>query len=240
MSSRRPRVLCAGVYLAHRENTAEHLSRVFSASQCVDLVQRWIALKPADEEGRTDIPGTVAVVSEPMSKFALLNRLLADLASFDWVILCDDDVEVAEGFVDALIATAQRFDFALCQPARTHDSYADHYFVTQLSGLLARQTRFVEIGPVVCVRRDAVPLLLPFNDDCGMGWGLDFVWPVIMENGGLRMGIIDSVPVAHRIRKPMANYAHAEADREMAHTLAANRHLTYQQAFQIVEGYCGG
>jgi hypothetical protein len=239
MFDRRPRVLCAGVYLAERENTAEHISRVFARSQRVDLVQRWIALTPGGE-GRTDVSGTVAIVSEPTPKFALLNRLLTNLTVFDWIILCDDDIEVAEGFVDALIAMAQRFDFALCQPARTHDSYVDHYFVTQLSGLLARQTRFVEIGPIVCVRRDAAPLLLPFDDSCGMGWGLDFIWPVIMENAGMRLGIIDSVPVAHRLRKPTANYAHADADREMARTLAANQHLTYQEAFQIVEAYCDG
>jgi hypothetical protein len=240
MSSRRPRVLCAGVYLAQHENTAEHITRVFSRSKRVDVVQRWIALTTGAQEARTHVAGTVAIVSGPAPKFALLNRLLTDLTAFDWIILCDDDIEVSEGFVDALIMMAQRFDFALCQPARTHDSYVDHYFVTQLSGLLARQTRFVEIGPVVCIRRDAAPLLLPFNDNCCMGWGLDFIWPVIMENAGKRLGIIDSVPVAHRIRKPTTNYVHAEADREMTRTLAASPHLTYQQAFQIVEGYCNG
>jgi hypothetical protein len=224
MSSRRPKVLCAGVYLAHRENTANHISSVFSRSHRVDLVQRWIALT-GGHEGKIDIPGTVAVVSEPTPKFALINRLLTDLASFDWVILCDDDIEIADGFVDELIAMAHRFDFALCQPARTHDSYVDHHFVTRLSGLLARQTSFVEIGPIVCIRRDAVPLLLPFDHNCGMGWGL---------------GIVDAVPVAHRIRKPTANYAHADASREMSCLLAGKRHLTYHQAFQIVEAYCEG
>ena len=236
MSSRRPRVLCAGIYLADRENTAEHITRVFSRSQRVDLVQRWLALT-GGQGGRTDIPGTVGVVPEPTPKLTLINRLLTDVSAFDWVILCDDDIEVADGFVDALIAMAKRFDFALCQPARTHDSYVSHCFVARLSGLLARQTRFVEIGPLVCVRADAAPLLFPFNENCRMGWGLDFVWPVIIENAGLRMGIIDSVPVAHRMRKPITNYRHEDAHREMAWTLAANRHLTHQDAFQIVESF---
>jgi hypothetical protein len=240
MRSFRPRVLCVGIYLAHCENTAEHITRVFSDSQRVDVVQRWIALTVGGEGGKTDIPGTMAVVTEPTPKLALLNRMLTDLTAFDWVILCDDDIEVANGFIDALITMAQRFDFALCQPARTHDSYIDHFFVAQLSGVLARQTRFVEIGPLVCVRRDAAPLLLDFNANCGMGWGLDFVWPVTIENAGLRMGIIDCVPVAHRIRKPVANYMYESARREAAQTLAANRHLTRDQAFQIVEIFCDG
>jgi hypothetical protein len=236
-SGHRPKVLCAGIYLADLENTAEHIGRVFSGSQHVDVVQRWIALTRG-QGGQTDVPGTVAVVSESTSKFALLNRLLTDVTAFDWVILCDDDIEVANGFVDALISRAQRFDFALCQPARTHDSYVDHFFVARLSGLLARRTRFVEIGPVVCVRSDAAPLLFPFNENCGMGWGLDFVWPVIIEGAGLRMGIIDSVPVAHRIRKSTTNYVHENAHREMAWTLATNKHLSYQEAFQIIESFC--
>jgi hypothetical protein len=236
MSSRRPRVLCAGIYLAYRENTAEHITRVFSSSRRVDLVQRWIALT-GDQGGRIDILGTVDVVSGPMPKLPLLNRLLTDLTAFDWIILCDDDIEVADGFVDALIAMAERFDFALCQPARTHDSYVDHCFVARLSGLLARQTRFVEIGPLVCMRADAAPLVVPFNENCRMGWGLDFVWPVVFENAGLRMGIIDAVPVAHRIRRSTTSCMHADARRETAWTLAANRHLTHQDAFQIVESF---
>lgn len=237
LSRSRPRVLCAGIYLAHRENTAEHISRVFSDSQCVDVVQRWIGLT-VGQEGRTDIPGTVAVVSDATPKLALLNRLLTDVTEFDWIVLCDDDIEVSKGFVDALVGMAQRFEFALCQPARTHDSYVDHCFVARLSGLLARRTRFVEIGPVVCVRSDAASLLFPFDENCGMGWGLDFVWPVVIEGAGLRMGIIDSVPVAHRIRKSTTNYVHEIAHREMASTLAANKHLTHQEAFQIVESFC--
>jgi hypothetical protein len=236
MSNYGPRVLCVGIYLADHENTAAHITRIFSGSRRVDLVQRWLALT-SGKGGRTDIRGTVGVVSEPTPKLVLLNRLLTDRSAFDWVILSDDDIEVGDGFVDALIAMAERFDFALCQPARTHDSYVDHCFVARLSGLLGRQTRFVEIGPLVCMRADAVPLLLPFNEDCRMGWGLDFVWPIIIENAGLRMGIIDSVPIAHRIRKPTTNYRHEDAHREMAWTLATNRHLTHQDAFQIVESF---
>jgi hypothetical protein len=231
----RPRVLCAGIYLADRENTAQHVTDVLSRSRTIDVVQRWIALAPAG--GPADVAGTLAVVKQQVPKCPLLNQLLRDIDSFDWIFLIDDDIEIAEGFGDALIAVAAHLDFALFQPARTHDSYIDHPFVAQFTGLLARQTRFVEIGPVVGMRRDAARLLLPFDERSTMGWGLDFVWPARIEKAGLRMGIIDAVPVAHRLRKPTSGYHRAGALHEMARTLAGEPHLDASEAFSILQVY---
>jgi hypothetical protein len=235
MVERRPRVLCAGVYLADVENTARHVADVLARSRQVEVEQRWIGL--TTRNSKTDLPGTVATVTQSTPKCTLLNRLLDGFQQFDWVLFCDDDIEVAEGFADALIAVAQHLDFALLQPARTQDSYIDHPIVGQFPGLLARQTRFVEIGPVVCLRRDAASLLLPFSDQSSMGWGLDFVWPRIIENAGLRMGIIDAVPVAHRIRKPVAGYNYDSATAEEQRLLASEPHLKPMDAFQILQVY---
>jgi hypothetical protein len=235
MNDRRPRVLCAGVYLADVENTARHVTDVLSRSQSVAIEQRWIGL--TTKNNKTDVLGTVATVTQRTPKCVLLNRLLGDFQSFDWVLLCDDDIEIAEGFADALIAVAEHVDFALLQPARTEDSYIDHAIVAQFPGLLARQTRFVEIGPVVCLRRDAAALLLPFDEKNTMGWGLDFVWPQIIESAGLRMGIIDAVPVAHRIRPPVTGYNYETAVAESEALFAREPHLTAMEAFQVLRVY---
>jgi hypothetical protein len=229
----RPRVLFAGVYLADIENTAAHVTDVLSRSTHLDIEMRWIAL--TTKNAKTDVPGTVAVVRERTPKCVLINRLLEKFETFDWVILCDDDVEIAEGFADALIAMADYADFALLQPARTLDSYIDHPIVGQFPGLLARQTHFVEIGPVVCLRRDAARLLLPFSPESAMGWGLDLVWPQRIESAGLRMGVIDAVPVAHRIRAPVTGYNYDAANAEMSRVLAANPHLEAADAMQILQ-----
>jgi hypothetical protein len=233
MRSVRPRVLCVGVYLADVENTARHVTDILSRSQNIDVELRWIAL--TTKNGKTDVPGTVAVVRERTPKCVLINRLLENFETYDWVMLFDDDVEMAEGFADALIAMADYADFALLQPARTVDSYIDHPIVAQFPGLLARQTRFVEIGPVVCMRRDAARLLLPFSEENTMGWGLDLVWPHQIESAGLRMGIIDAVPVAHRIRAPVTGYNYDAANAEMQRILATNPHLKAVDAMQILQ-----
>lgn len=231
-------VLAVGIYMADRPNTAPHMVHALASSEEHVVTQRWIAIAPGGR-GRFDVPGTWMTMTEPAPKFELLDRLTEDADGYDWVLLCDDDIEVAPGFLDRLLNAARRHDFAVCQPARTADSFTDHPIVQVMPGLDARRTRFVEIGPLVCLRRDAVPLLLPFGPSCGMGWGLDLVWPVWLEEAGLRMGIVDSAPAAHRIRPSAMTYDHGAAHQAMAMLMARHRHLTQDDAFTVLEAYAG-
>lgn len=229
-------ILVAGIYLAHKPNTAAHVMLECAASNHHHVTQRWIALAPGGE-GRFDLPMTEFVITEKTPKFVLLDRLLTDHARFDWLVLADDDIELGPDFLDTLIERATRHDFALCQPARTADSFIDHPIAQIMPGLGARRTRFVEIGPITLIRRDAASLLLPFGAESGMGWGLDFVWPVVLEQQGLRLGIIDAAPVAHRLRPPASEYAHADAHRQMFDLLAGASHLSHDAAFTVLEAY---
>ncbi|SEQ02876.1 Glycosyl transferase family 2 [Faunimonas pinastri] len=230
------KVLVAGIYLSDRLNSAAHLIYELAGARKHDVTQRWISLDLGNA-GTAPLPETVETVTERTPKFKLLNRLTEDAADFDWVLLTDDDVELPPDFLDRLIEHAERFDLAFSQPARTPDSYLEHHIVRVNPGLSARRTRFVEIGPVNLMRRDVVPLLLPFRDDIGMGWGLDFVWPQLLEAAGLRMGIVDATPIAHRIRQSMTAYNFDAAYREMSWTLARHHHLTYDEAMTVLEAW---
>lgn len=230
------RILALGVYRADRPNTAAHLMFELAGSEEHKVVQRWIALAPGGR-GRYDLPLTEMIVIDPTPKFVLLDQLIEDVQNFDWLLLCDDDIEVGPGFVDRLIGLSEQYDFALSQPARTADSFIDHTIVQVMPGLLARRTRFVEIGPLTCIRRDAMPLILPFGDRSGMGWGLDLIWAFRLESAGLRMGIVDGAPVAHRIRRSAAGYSAAAAQQAMYAILASQPHLSWNDAFTVLEAY---
>ncbi len=232
------RVLVAGVYLCDRENNAVEIARELGRSRKWRVEQRWIAL------GRAEIPKPLAPVTAwreewRQGKFALLNRLFADLDldAHEFVLVCDDDITLPERFLDRYLDLVVRHDLALAQPARTHDSFIDHWLVEQLDGLVARRTRFVEIGPLFSMRRDAARLLTPFSEASPMGWGYDFVWPVLVEQAGLRMGIVDATPVVHNLRKPVALYDSRDAAVAMQAFLAERQHLTAHDAFSIVEAY---
>ncbi len=141
------------------------------------------------------------------------------------------------GFLDSYLALVSRHKFAVAQPARTHDSYIDHRFVEQLDGIDARWTRFVEIGPLFSLHRSAFDYFLPFDEASPMGWGNDFVWPILAEKYSLRMGIVDAVPVAHNLRKPVAYYDYGTSANDMRRHLAERPHLSKKDAFYIVESY---
>ncbi len=232
------RVLAVGVYLTDRENHVCHLCEELRSSGRWSVEQRWIAL--GQDEGPPELASvTTSLVAPPRPKFELLNGLLrpGELEAYDYVLVCDDDVRVGEGFVDRYLDLVERHDLALAQPARTHDSYIDHPFVERMDGLDARLTRFVEIGPLFSIRRDALGLILPFDEASPMGWGYDFVWPVAMEAAGLRMGIVDATPVAHDLRRPAAFYNLAAEQQVMKAFLDGRPHVSRAEAFTVLEAY---
>ena len=232
------RVLVTGVYLADHDNSAAAIAMEVRQSKRWEVEQKWIAL------GRAPIPEALATVTawrveEPRPKFALLNRILSEceLDRYAFVLVCDDDIVFPAAFVDRYLDLVTKHDLALAQPARTHDSYIGHTFVERLDGLDARRTRFVEIGPLFSMAREACRHLLPFDESSPMGWGYDYIWPVVMEEVGLRMGIVDATPVAHRLRKPATHYRFEEARAAMRALLARRPHLSKQEAFSILEAY---
>lgn len=215
-----------------------HLVKAFSSSRHVDVVQRWTALGGASPDAAV-ASLTVAALTRFEPKFLVLNRLLASHGwkDFDYVLFCDDDIVVPKGFLDAFLGYQLHCDFALAQPARTRTSTADRKFVRAMKGVRARRTRFVEIGPLFSVRADLARLILPFDESSPMGWGYDFVWPVIAETAGLRLGVVDATPVDHSLRGQAAAYSSAEASRAMAEYLGRNPHLSKQEAFTVLQTY---
>ena len=238
MGKPRGSILVLGVYLVDQDNNIVDIVANLNQSQKWSVEQKWAAL------GRGEVPGdvaghTVLKVETPIPKFLLLNRLIkkVDLSRYEFLVICDDDIVFPTKFVDSYLELVLRHEFSLAQPSRTHNSYIDWAFVEQLDGITARSTRFVEIGPFFSIRRNAFSILLPFDETSPMGWGYDFVWPCLLERHGLKMGIIDAVPVAHNLRKPVAHYDHTTANRTMEDYLAKQPHLQKEDAFRILESY---
>ena len=234
-NGKKPRVLVLGIYLCGQPNhAADEIATLRASTRCV-LDQRWVALGGPPAPDLADV--TVASVLERTPKFAILNRLLGaiKLASYDYVVSMDDDILLPHGFLDTFIGLQQKLGFVLAQPARTSDSYLDHPIVEQQRGVLARQTQFVEIGPVFSMHRSVFDLLLPFDLTSSMGWGYENVWAHLVHERGLKMGIIDAVPVCHGLRKSVANYSWHQADAERTAYWARHPHLPLDECFRVVE-----
>jgi len=153
----------------------------------------------------------------------------------DWLLLVDDDVVLPRGFLDAFLLTAERCGFALAQPAHAFASHAAWPVTRRRPGLLARRTRFVEIGPVTAVRATAFPHLLPLPE-LHMGWGLDAHWSALAAGAGLALGVVDATPIRHL--RPIADaYPRAAAEAEAAAFLERRPFVARDQAGETMAAW---
>ena len=231
------RVLVVGVYVANKPSTIEHLVARFAAPASVSVEQRWAAIRGGPPSAAVAAV-TRQILPEYRPKWQILGDLIGDdWQSFDYVIFCDDDITVGDEFLDRFLRHQQRFDFALAQPARTWRSYTDWPIVRRRLFTTARQTRFVEGGPLVSMRRDFLALALPFGEESPMGWGYDLVWPVTAQDHGLRLGIVDATPIDHSLRPRGALYAEREVLAQMSRYLSSRRHMQGPETFRVVTRY---
>jgi hypothetical protein len=162
-------------------------------------------------------------------KFQNANVLLDGQPAADWVLVVDDDVALPRGFLDGFLALAERLGLDLAQPAQTLASHAAWRSARRVPFAIARETNFVEIGPVTAFSRRAAAELLPFPD-LRMGWGLDLHWAALAAKRGWRLGVIDALPVRHETRRVGGAYGPAEATQEAQRFLASRPYLHAREA----------
>lgn len=173
------RILVHGVVRPENEDQVDRIRAELAASRhAVDL-----HLAP----GRPDA-----------GKWENLNAALAahPPRGHDWLLLVDDDVWLPHGFFDAFVFCCERHRLELAQPAHAYASHAAWPVTRRRPGVIVRETRFVEIGPVTAIAAGAFDDLLPFPD-LRMGWGLDFHWSALAAAAGRRIGIVDATPIRH-------------------------------------------
>jgi len=167
-------------------------------------------------------------------KWANVNAALAAAppAGADWLLIVDDDVVLPRGFLDRFVAAAEAFGLELAQPAHAFASHAAWDVTRRRPGVLARRTRFVEIGPVTALSARAAAELLPFPD-LRMGWGLDAAWSALAAERGWPIGVIDATPVRH-LRPVAASYPRDAAIAEAEAFLDGRAYVTRTEAAETL------
>jgi len=168
-------------------------------------------------------------------KFQNLNAILEGAGSEDedWLLVVDDDVVLPNGFVDRMLGVCERFGLQLAQPALTRASHGAWDVTRRRARPLARETRFVEIGPVTLMAREVAHELLPFPD-LRYGWGLDLHWAAVARSENWRLGVVDALPVRHDLAGVASAYPHADAVAEAQSFLSGREFLPAPEAGQTV------
>ncbi|MEX1141167.1 MAG: glycosyltransferase [Thermoleophilaceae bacterium] len=193
----------------------------------------------ATGEADSALAGDTVLTGLAGGKFENLNRLLAaapPAGDHDWLIVADDDVQLAPRFLDRFVALCERLRLDIAQPAQTMRSHAAWKVTRRRALSLARRTEYVEIGPVTAFSRQAVVELTPFPE-LRFGWGLDNHWGALARERGWRLGIVDALPVRHESRRVAATYTHAEAIEEGRRFLAGRPYVRTEDAQRTLETY---
>jgi len=182
---------------------------------------------------------SVRVVTGPVAhggKFQNLNGLLAGVEPADWLLVVDDDVVLPRDFLDRFIAISEKLGFDLAQPAQTLASHAAWRFARRHAFSVARETNFVEIGPVTAFSRAAAAELLPFPD-LRYGWGLDAHWAALAAERRWKLGVIDALPVRHEERPVAMSYSTDAAVTEARDFLSERAYVPASQAGRTLHRY---
>jgi GT2 family glycosyltransferase len=157
----------------------------------------WAAARAELERSRHTVVIRETAGALGAGKFENVNALLGgEPPDADWLLVCDDDLVLPPHFLDRFLTAAQRADFRLAQPAHRLHSHTGWRVTRRRLGATARETTFVEIGPLTAFHRDTFGVLVPFPD-LKMGWGLDVHWAALAARHGWRIGVVDATPILH-------------------------------------------
>ena len=189
-----PQLALATVY---RRRNAETVSELLDELPRSAVVQLWALDEP--DPGLAD----VTLGTGPGPRLTLLNRLLAALPAGDrWTVIADDDVRFVRGSAPRLAALAAAAGLDVAQPAHDRLSKVNHPATRVRPLRIARETRFVEAGPLVLLSPRARAALVPLPERLGMGWGVEATWAARAD---LRLGIVDAVRMRH-LERTAAGY----------------------------------
>ena len=182
----------AALVCVYRKRNVAHVRAAIKSLPPGFTVRLWALDEPVEDLSEL----TVGV--GPGGRTALLNALVADLPfEPEMLVVMDDDAVFVVGGIERLLDAGTSLGFDIFQPAHSRTSQTAFGFVRKRPLLFARETTFVEQGPIVVLSRRAQRLVLPLPEELVMGWGVEVRWHGLAVAGELRLGIVDAVAVRH-------------------------------------------
>ncbi len=115
---------------------------------------------------------------------------------YKYIWLPDDDLLTKAPTINRLFELSNRFEANISAPALSENSYHSHPLTMRNRSSFARAVTFIEVM-MPCFHRNVLERALPSmkTTQTGFGWGLDFVWPVLVDYE--KLIIFDRLEVEH-------------------------------------------
>ena len=130
-------------------------------------------------------------------KYANLKNLILKLdllEKYDYFWFPDWDISFVQKTLVDLFNYANTYNLDLCQPSLSLDSHISWSITQHNPSTIVRYTNFVEVMCPLFKSSFLKDIIWTFDLNFS-SWGLDFLWPTIIENKNI--GIIDKVIVKH-------------------------------------------
>ncbi|HUC90526.1 MAG TPA: DUF707 domain-containing protein [Paenibacillus sp.] len=126
----------------------------------------------------------------------IVEQLGERLREYDAVWFPADDISTDAYNINLMFHIFDQLKLWLAQPALTKDSFKSWNITIQSLDHIVRYTHFVEImAPLFSPA--ALQICCPSFDANYSGWGIDFVWPKLLNYPDNKIAMIDATPVRH-------------------------------------------
>ncbi len=187
-----------------------------------------------DYDGGVD-PGTCDVrVARAGMKWRIFSDVLreVDWSGYDRIGLFDDDLELDGDELSCVLDLASVRGWPLCQLSLTADSDVSHGILRQRPGVFFAVTDFVEVMAPIVSRTALVRIAPTFAVGSGTGWGLDFLWPRLLDCRGV---VVHRYAMRHRRRE--STYDRPRAVRDLMLVVERYSALFPEMAERGVRGW---
>ncbi|MDR7079842.1 hypothetical protein J2Y03_004900 [Neobacillus niacini] len=128
--------------------------------------------------------------------FDIISQNQSLLNDFDAVWIVDDDISISADTISSMFELFHLHHLWLAQPALTKHSNLSFPTLFQDPQYTLRYTNFIEaMAPIFS--KSALQKCWRTFEKSTSGWGLDFVWPKLLEYPSDRIAVIDATPISH-------------------------------------------
>lgn len=147
-----------------------------------------------------------------------------DVSKYDAIWVADDDIIIDTKSINHMFELFSEYKLWLAQPSFDKDSIAPHIVTKHNPECILRYTNFVENNAVI-FSPAIIPILKDSFEHAGTGFGIDFVWPSLLNYPDNKIAVIDIVTCNH------TKAEHSELDKVVP------RHLHKLQGAELLKRY---
>jgi hypothetical protein len=170
-------------------------------------------------------------------KWWLIKSFIEDnlewISKFEYIWFPDDDITIDTEDINRLFKIAKEHNLYLCQPSQL--GYLSHQITLPQENSLLRYTNFVEVLAPLMNLETVLKLKETFDANYS-SWGLDGIWPYILNYPKNKIAIIDTISMVHT-KPPGSPELYSkfpyplEIDEKMAYDKFTNGVRTPQQEY---------